>query len=268
MKRNLLIFIISILIISPFLITSINKVFAANPDPDTCNIVIDENSENKITFKANDLDIWGGRDEDKRGVELRFSDNSMSQGRSIINTCKTNTELKEGIELENPDSGENNWPGGWYRLEITRGCVPGFDTVDGEFICQTPELIRIRDDGTVRNMEPNEYDHSLTQLACQFIPVGNKPNFLCHTAIGSINTNPDGFIRGILRLITGLAGGLLLILIMLNGYKLMTSQGDPEKIKDAREGIIAAITGILLIIFSISILQLITVNILGLPGFS
>ena len=47
----------------------------------------------------------------------------------------------------------------------------------------------------------------------------------------------------------------------------MTSQGDPEKLKDAKEGIIAAIAGILLIIFSLSILQLITTDIIGIPGF-
>ena len=96
----------------------------------------------------------------------------------------------------------------------------------------------------------------------------NSDDYRCRTAIGYIYTNPQTFSRNILRLVLGFAGGILLLMIILNGYKFMTSQGDPEKIKDAREGIIAAIAGILLIIFSLSILQLITVDIIGIPGFS
>ena len=99
------------------------------------------------------------------------------------------------------------------------------------------------------------------------IPLNHTGKFACNTAIGRIDVDPEGFARSILRLLLGLAGGLLLVLIIINGYKLMTSQGDPEKIKDAREGIIAAITGILLIIFSLSLLQLIASNIIGIPGF-
>ena len=82
-----------------------------------------------------------------------------------------------------------------------------------------------------------------------------------------------GFIKteitriGFFRAVLGLSGGILVVLIIINGYKLMASQGDPEKIKEAREGIIAAIAGILMIIFSLSLLTLLTRDILGLPGF-
>lgn len=92
--------------------------------------------------------------------------------------------------------------------------------------------------------------------------------FTCQTAIGEINTDPNNFAKSILALVLSLAGMILLALLILNGYKLMTSQGDPEKIKDAREGIIAAIAGVLLIIFSLSILRFITADIIGIPGFS
>lgn len=94
-----------------------------------------------------------------------------------------------------------------------------------------------------------------------------KASYICQTAIGPISADAEGFSRSILRLVMGIAGGILVLLIIINGYKLMTSQGDPEKLKDARDGIIAAIAGILLIIFSLSILQLITVDIIGIPGF-
>ena len=104
-----------------------------------------------------------------------------------------------------------------------------------------------------------------TKIAC--IERGNSGEFTCRTAIGDFNTDPESFARSVLALFLSLAGGILLILIIINGYKFMTSQGDPEKIKDAREGIIAAIAGILLIIFALAILRLITVDIIGIPGF-
>ena len=47
----------------------------------------------------------------------------------------------------------------------------------------------------------------------------------------------------------------------------MTSQGDPEKVKNARDQLTAAIVGLLFIIFSLALLELITRDILGLPGF-
>jgi len=106
------------------------------------------------------------------------------------------------------------------------------------------------------------------EIVCKKSGTGSDPKFICRTAIGPINTDVAGFSKSILQLLLGLSGGILLVMIVINGYKIMTSQGDPEKIKDAREGVIAAIAGILLIIFSVSILQLITVDILGIPGFT
>ena len=47
----------------------------------------------------------------------------------------------------------------------------------------------------------------------------------------------------------------------------MTSSGDPEKVKNARDQLAAAVVGLLFIIFSLVILELITKDVLGLPGF-
>lgn len=112
----------------------------------------------------------------------------------------------------------------------------------------------------------NEYDAGLGLYACK--PDTPKAGvYTCYTALGPVETDAEGFIKTVLSLILGLAGGILLIVIILNGYKFMVSQGDPEKIKDAREGIVAAIMGIFLIIFSLTILSIITSNILDIPGF-
>lgn len=88
------------------------------------------------------------------------------------------------------------------------------------------------------------------------------------TAIGKISTEPQGFVRSVFSLVLGLAGGIALILIILSGYKMMASQGNPEQITAARDQLISAIVGLLFIIFSFVILQVIGVDILRIPGFS
>lgn len=89
----------------------------------------------------------------------------------------------------------------------------------------------------------------------------------CFTAIGWFGFEPDKFAKSVLALILSLAGGIVLLFLIINGYKLMTSSGDPEKVKEARESIISAIAGLIFIIFSLVILQFLTVDILQLPGF-
>lgn len=89
-----------------------------------------------------------------------------------------------------------------------------------------------------------------------------------NTAIGNISTEPAGFVRSIFSLVLGLSGGIALILIILAGYKLISSQGNPEKTTAARDQLVSAITGLLFIIVSFVLLQVIGVDILKIPGFS
>jgi hypothetical protein len=87
------------------------------------------------------------------------------------------------------------------------------------------------------------------------------------TAIGNIGTDPQSFVQRIFSLVLGIGGGIALILIMISGYKYMTSQGNPEAVKAATEQLTAAIIGLLFIILSFVILQVIGVDILKIPGF-
>lgn len=80
-------------------------------------------------------------------------------------------------------------------------------------------------------------------------------------------TDPVNFVKSIFGIILSLSGGVALLLIILSGYKLMLSQGNPEKAQEAKETLTAAIVGLLFIIFSLVILQVIGVDILKIPGF-
>jgi len=81
------------------------------------------------------------------------------------------------------------------------------------------------------------------------------------TGLGVIRTRP----------ITGapsrIAGGVALLLLIIGGAQFIASSGDPDSLDEAKEKITAAVSGILLIIFSLVVLKVLGVDILGLPGF-
>jgi len=85
---------------------------------------------------------------------------------------------------------------------------------------------------------------------------------------GNISTNPAQFIVKILAIILSFAGGIALLLIISAGYKIITSNGKPEAIQEGRDKLISAIIGLLFIIFSFVIFQLITSDILKIPGIT
>ncbi len=88
------------------------------------------------------------------------------------------------------------------------------------------------------------------------------------TAIGPVDVStPQAFIKTIFQfaLVIAAFGGVILIIV--SGYILMTSSGNKEKVKGAGEMLSSAIVGLLFIILSIVILEIIGVDLLRLPGF-
>ncbi|MBP9700640.1 hypothetical protein KBD71_05165 [Candidatus Woesebacteria bacterium] len=87
------------------------------------------------------------------------------------------------------------------------------------------------------------------------------------TAFGCVQTSPTGMIQSFLRIILGLAGGIVLLVILYGAFLLTTSSGDPKRVQEGQEMVTSAIMGILFIIFSVIILQFIGVKLLQIPGF-
>ena len=101
-------------------------------------------------------------------------------------------------------------------------------------------------------------------------PCQNWSNGECLTftsAFGPIATNPSGFVKTIFGILLSISGGIALLLIIKAGYQLMTSQGKPEQIQQGRDQLIAAIVGLIFLIFSFVFLQLIGFDILHIYGF-
>lgn len=93
---------------------------------------------------------------------------------------------------------------------------------------------------------------------------GNCPSVASALGI-NIPTDAAGFIKTMFGVLLSIIGAIAVILIIISGYRLIISQGNPEKLQGAREQLTAAIIGLLFIIFSFVFLQIIGIDILGLP---
>jgi hypothetical protein len=88
------------------------------------------------------------------------------------------------------------------------------------------------------------------------------------TGIGCIPTDPTDLVLKILEIAVGVAGGIALLSVLFGGFKVLTSGGNPDGIKDGKEMITNAIAGLVLILFSVAILNIIGFDILGIPFFN
>ena len=88
------------------------------------------------------------------------------------------------------------------------------------------------------------------------------------TGLGiNISTNPNDLVKSVFGIVLSMSGGIAWLLIIVAGYQLMLARGNPEKIQSAKDRLTSAIIGLLFIIFSLVILQIIGVDILAIPGF-
>lgn len=90
----------------------------------------------------------------------------------------------------------------------------------------------------------------------------------CPTALGNIPTDTTAFAGKVLSIGIGLAGGIALIFMVFGSIKILTSAGDPKKVADGREIIVAAIAGTLFLILSVLILRFIGGTFLPTNPFS
>jgi len=102
------------------------------------------------------------------------------------------------------------------------------------------------------------------QEACLNCLVNKKGSW---TVFGCLPHDPSAFAAFILRFSLGIGGGIAFLASILGGFYLLTSAGNPGRINQGKKIIFYSGLGLLIIIFSIFILQLVGVQILGIPGF-
>lgn len=88
------------------------------------------------------------------------------------------------------------------------------------------------------------------------------------TALGCTPVSIDEFTPVLLKFLIGIAGGAALILMIVGAVMVMTGGSNPEQVQRGKEIFTGAITGLLFIIFSVVVLQIIAGDIIKLPGFT
>lgn len=178
-------------------------------------------------------------------------------GNEVFNQCFRHSDLGTVASLQKHEIDT-------YHVQVNDSCDPVFSALEKP-LCDVyvPVLPVGSTGGTTPIVGP------IRGPVCTLTSssTSSNPTYECKTAIGIINTSAIGFVTTMIMLILGVAGGIAFILIVYSGFKIIVSQGSPEAVQGARETLTSAIVGFLLIIFSIFILQFVTVDILAIPGF-
>jgi hypothetical protein len=103
-------------------------------------------------------------------------------------------------------------------------------------------------------------------VLCSYRPAFAQLNGNCiDTAIGCVPvSDTTSFMGWILGWAVGVGGGIAFLLIVYASIMIMTSQGDPTRLKAGQELLTSAISGLIMLVFSVFILKFIGIDILGL----
>ncbi len=189
---------------------------------------------------------------------------------TLLNACRgiTNLYVDLGPTPDNQITQDSN--GKYYTCFTAQGINRAMGKLEVRFTggtnCITKSTITAPDDWDIfsEGMPWNEGTNEPIKEGSITCPDGNSIN----TAIGCIPINDtDELIGFILRWAIGIGGGIAFLLIILAGFQIMTSAGNPDRLKAGQELMTSAIAGLMLLIFSVFILKIIGVDILKLPGF-
>lgn len=84
---------------------------------------------------------------------------------------------------------------------------------------------------------------------------------------GCVSSNPSTLVNTFFNIALGLAGGVAILFIIIGGFKVATSAGDPDALEEGRSTITAAIIGLVFVLLATVILGIIGVDILGISFF-
>ncbi len=136
------------------------------------------------------------------------------------------------------------------------GCEPGYKVGDCSQYKKSLDCNQVR-----ACFKPNTPQNPITTC-----PNGKQG---IDTALGCITTeDPAGFVGSLLKFAIAIGGGIAFLLMLFGVFQIITSSGDPERLKGGQETITSALIGLLMIIFSLFLLRLIGIKILDIPGLA
>lgn len=79
---------------------------------------------------------------------------------------------------------------------------------------------------------------------------------------GGLDLNPipdvtadSGQLRAIVNMVLGIMGAVAVLIIVVAGFKLISSQGDPSQVATARNTVIYSLIGLIVIMFAFAIVN-------------
>jgi len=87
------------------------------------------------------------------------------------------------------------------------------------------------------------------------------------TDLGCIPNTPVGFVQKYFEVGLGMIGGVSFLGMIYGMILIASSQGNNIQIQKGKKIFTSSVTGLILVIFSVFITQLIAVDILNIPGF-
>lgn len=101
--------------------------------------------------------------------------------------------------------------------------------------------------------------------SCLYDANGNEKPSKYYTLAGCLDAESGPLVQRILTIVMGVSGGLAFLSVLYGSGLILTSSGDPQKIKNGKDTITSSLLGILLIVFSIFILKIVGYDILKIP---
>ncbi|MEI7604481.1 MAG: pilin [bacterium] len=151
----------------------------------------------------------------------------------------------------------------WLPSLLTKKLSPSCESVSNSD--QTPRTITI----------PSSVNGAPEVLVCTPCIVAKifqtdlfgQPVYGIPTGIGCLPSSMSGLITVLVRIASMTAGGIAVLIITISGIKIALNAGNPDEVRKAQKSISSAVTGMLVIIASVLLLNLVGVRILDLSSF-
>lgn len=114
------------------------------------------------------------------------------------------------------------------------------------------------------NPKPSNWNICRT---CLYDATGLEQKGNYYTVFGCLSTKPELYVKSVLSIVFGVAGGLAFLAVLGGSAIVLTSAGYPDRIQTGKDLIVSALFGIILIVFSVFLLRVVGFEILRIPGF-
>lgn len=234
---------------------------------------ISEQNKDNITITYNSAEIH-----DTREYYLQFYSDKFLGGGQTESKTSDDFQANQGIKTLNFSISEINRDN--MQARLMRRNPPDSSPLLEPFCIV--ELKYDSDTGQIPVPSPGQDSEanspfSLCQQAGDPLDPESKKNIeMCNTcfhndgiwtAVGCIPFNSSvGMIRVFITIGLGIAGGVVVLMVLAGSFLLSTSQGDLKRVDEAKGLIGSAVIGLVFIIFSVTILRFIGVDILQIPG--